>query len=375
MGECVRILHTVGIMNRGGIENMIMQLYRNIDRSKIQFDFVVHNPQVADFDDEIRAMGGKIYYAPRYTVTNHIQYKKWWNDFFKFNKEYKIIHGHIYSVASIYLKIARKYGLVTISHSHSTSSGKGIKAMVQNLLQRNLRNIPDYLFSCSNASGEWLYGRDCEKRENYILLNNAIDTEKYSFNEQIREAVRLDFGLTDKFVIGHIGRFVELKNHRYLLEIFKKLLKENENSMLLLVGDGVMRKEIEDKAEELGIRDKVIMTGVRTDVNELLQAMDCFVFPSVYEGLPVTVIEAQASGLPCFISDTITDEVRVTELVKMMSINQNPERWAKEILKSSVNFKRYNTKQQIADSGYDIYTTAKWLLDFYLKCIEEKLQA
>lgn len=367
MRDCIRILHTVGIMHRGGIENMIMQLYRNIDRDKIQFDFVVHSDKEADFNDEIRALGGKIYSAPRYNVLNHMQYKKWWNDFFKSHKEYKIIHGHIYSVASIYLKIAKKYGLTTIVHSHNTSSGEGVKALVQSMVQRNLNKIPDYLFACSDKAGEWLYGKDCKQRNNYILFNNALDAEKYVFNDQIRKKMRSELHLVDEFVVGHIGRFAMQKNHPYLLDIFKEILQRNENSVLLLVGDGAMRKAIEDKAEKIGIKDNVIMTGVRPDVNELLQAMDCFVFPSLYEGLPVTVIEAQAAGLPCFISNNITEEVCVTDLVEMMSIDEKPMVWAEKILKLLADMERYDTKQKISDAGYDIHTTAKWLTEFYIE--------
>ena len=175
--------------------------------------------------------------------------------------------------------------------------------------------------------------------------------------------------MENKFVVGHIGRIFPAKNHPYLLEVFKEFLQKNENSVLLLVGDGPSRKEIENKAQSLGVSEKVIFTGVRSDVNEILQAMDCFVFPSVYEGLPVTVIEAQASGLPCLISDTITDEVCITDLVNKLSIKESPGIWAEEIIKKCMDFKRQSTIKEIVQAGYDVENTAHWVEEFYLNCI------
>lgn len=364
MNECQRILQVVTIMNRGGIENMLMSLYRNIDRNKIQFDFIVHRREKGDFDDEILALGGKIHYAPPYIFSNHYSYKKWWYDFFKTHNEYKIIHSHAYSIASIHLNIAKKYNLTTIVHSHSSSTGNGIKGKLKKLLQLNIENIPDYLFTCSDKAGEWLYGKDCKARSNYFLLKNAIPTDKYTFNKDIRHKVRKAFNIEDKYVIGHVGSFGLPKNHKYLIEIFKKISETKPNAVLLLIGDGNLRPEIENQIRELEILDKVIMTGIRTDVNEMLQAMDCFVFPSIYEGLPVTVIEAQAAGLPCFISDNITKEVVITDLVKCLPINVEPDLWAEEILKSETPYGN-DTKEQIIKSGYDIDTTTEWLSDFY----------
>lgn len=367
MAEPIRVLQVLGRLNRGGAESMIMNLFRSIDREKVQFDFVIHTKEHCDFTDEVLSLGGRIYSAPRYNVKNHFAYKKWWNNFFREHPEYKVIHGHMYSIASIYLKIAKKYGLATISHSHTSSQKTGFSGVVKRVIQIPLKNIPDWLFACSDNAGRWLYGDDVGKRQNYILLKNAIDSQKYIYTPEIATKIRKEFGIEDRFVVGHIGRMFFAKNHPYLLEIFKAFLQKNENSVLLLVGDGPSRKEIEEKAQTLGIREKVIFTGVRSDVNEVLQAMDMFVFPSIYEGLPVTVIEAQATGLPCLISDAVTDEVCITDLVTRYSLNESPQNWAEKITELSALTERMDMSEKIADSGYDIKTTSQWLQNFYLE--------
>lgn len=346
---------------------MLMNLYRKIDREKVQFDFVVHSDSKGFFEDEILALGGKIYRAPKYNFINHFQYKKWWDKFLDEHKEYKVIHGHLYSIAPVYLSVARKHGLNTVIHSHSASDKKSVKNVLKTYLRSKAKNCADYLFACSDAAGKWLYGNNVTEKENYILLKNAIDTENYVYSKEVSNKIRAEFGIGDKFVIGHVGRLFGPKNHMYLLEVFKEILKKKTNAMLMIVGGGPMQEEIENKIAELGLKENVIMTGVRSDVNCIMQAMDCFVFPSIYEGLPVTVVEAQAASLPCFVSDTITNEVSITNLVTMLSIEKAPEEWADTILEKTASYERANTKQLIVDAGYDIATTAEWLQKFYIE--------
>ena len=361
----IRVLQVFNSMNCGGAENMIMNLYRKIDRTKVQFDFLVHTEKKCFFDDEILSLGGKIYHAPRYNVANHFSYKKWWNKFLIEHQEFKIVHGHMYSIAPIYLHIAKKHGATTIVHSHSTSEPAGIKELIKSQLRKRAKNSADYLFSCSAAAGIWLYGKEAVEKENHYILKNAVDTDRFLFNENVRNEVRKELGIEGNLVIGHVGRFMEAKNHKFLLEIFADVLKNDENAVLLLVGEGALKNEIKVKAESLGVSDKVIFAGVRNDTHRLLQAMDCFVFPSIYEGLPVAVIEAQAVGVPSLISDTVTDEVCLTDLATRLSLQKSSEIWAKEILNKTDNFKRTEPKQQIIDSGYDISATAHWLQNFY----------
>lgn len=364
----VKILHVIGIMNRGGAEAMIMNLYRNIDRTKVQFDFVENSFERAAFDDEIEALGGKIYRCPHFNGKNYLEYKRWWKDFFKEHQgEYHIIHGHIGSTAAIYLKIAKKNGLFTIAHSHSSGTDYSLHDKFYRVLSYNTRNIADYFFACSQAAGVDRYGQKVVQGNNYKVLNNAIDTKLFAYNEELRHKIRNEFNIDKNYVIGHIGRLIPVKNHQFILSIFKKIKKQIPNAKLMLVGDGDLRPQLEAQAKELGIADDVIFTGVRSDINEIVQAMDFFVFPSLYEGLPVTLVEVQTSGLPCVISDKVPDESILTkDLVTVMSLEQSAKEWANHIV-SRLGGERFSRVDEIKAKGYDIAETAKWLEEFYLE--------
>jgi glycosyltransferase involved in cell wall biosynthesis len=362
----IRILQVFAQMNRGGAETMIMNLYRKIDRSKVQFDFMVHTNEKCVFDDEIQELGGKIFRVPAYNGKNHICYKKSWEQFFNNHSEYNTIHGHVRSTASIYLAIAKKNGLITIAHSHSTSSGAGFSAIVKNLLQYPIRYIADYLFACSETAGVWLFGKKACKKNNFYILNNAIDAKIFIYNKNTRSKVRREFRIDNNFVIGHIGRFNTPKNHKFLIEVFKTVYDQNNNVVLMLVGDGELRHVIEKKVEDLGLMGSVIFTGVRSDISELLQAMDIFVFPSLYEGLGIAVIEAQAAGLPCIVANTVPREAYVTNLVESLSLKASKDKWADRILKICNDYERINTYEEIKINGYDIKETGKFLERFYL---------
>lgn len=365
MKNKIRILHVLGGMNRGGAETLVMNLYRNIDRTKFQFDFIVHTEKSCHYDDEIVKLGGRIYRVPRYKGKNHIQYKRAWENFFKEHPEYKIIHGHVRSTAAIYLKIAKKHGLKTIIHSHNTSSGKGFTALVKDVMQYPIRYISDYFFACSEAAGKWLFGSKVCKSKNYFIMNNAINTKEFIYNESIRLKKRQEFNIQNKLVIGHIGRFHPQKNHNFLIDIFKDLNSKNKNAVLMLVGDGELKPLIKRKVDSLGLNESVIFTGVRSDIPMLLQAMDVFVFPSLYEGLGMAVIEAQASGLYCIVSDKIPKEALLTNQVEVISLDSPPEIWANRILKNALNYKRDDTFNILRDSGYDVIETSNWISNFY----------
>ena len=362
----IRILHVLGRLDRGGAETMIMSLYRNIDRKKVQFDFVVHTTDHCDYDDEIRSLGGRIYSIPSYSGKNHLQYKKAWNDFFKKHKEHKIVHAHMRSTATIYLKVAKKYGLTTIAHSHNISSGKGVSAIVKDVLQYPIRNIADHLIACSENAGQWLFGKGVTKRDNYYILKNAIDAENFIYDEDARNRMRKELGIEGKFGVGNVARFHPQKNHTFLINAFKEVYDRNDNAILLLVGQGELRKDVEKQVHDLGITDNVLFTGVRSDIPDLLQAMDVFVFPSLFEGLGIVAVEAQASGLKCVVADTIPKEAFVTELITPIPLNESPVKWAQSILKAS-DYTRENTYQNIYDSGYEVKDTSKWMETFYLQ--------
>ncbi|MGI6114024.1 MAG: glycosyltransferase family 1 protein [Mahellales bacterium] len=365
MANPIRVLQVVSKMNRGGAETMIMNLYRNIDRSKVQFDFIVHSKEKCAYDDEIESLGGKIYKVPQYIGKNHIQYIKAWEDFFQMHHEYKIIHGHVRSTAVLYLRIAKKYGLTTIAHSHSTSSGVGFIAIMKNIFQYPIRYTADYFFACSKAAGEWLYGKKVCNSSNFHIIYNAIDFKSFIFNENKRTKARKEFGVEDKLVIGHVGRFHSSKNHEFIIDIFKEVHEINEETKLLLIGDGKLRETIENKVSRLALKDSVIFAGIRTDVSYLLQAMDIYVFPSLFEGFPVTLIEAQAAGLTCIISDTITKEVCITPLVIQLPLSLSAKEWAEIILKQ--NIQRVNTKLYFEHTEFDINNLVEKLTEFYIR--------
>lgn len=364
----IRVLHVLGGLDRGGAETMVMNLYRNIDRETIQFDFVIHTSQKQAYYEEILALGGRIYHFPAFNGKNLFLLKKLWNDFFKDHPEYKIIHSHVRSYASIYFRIAQKNGLKLIIHSHSTSNGKGLISAVKRVLQFPLRFQADFLMACSTQSGRWLYGKKSCQKSNYRFVPNGIDMDQYAYSESIATEYREILGLKDKFVLGHVGRFHEAKNHMFLLEVFAGVCERRPDAMLLLVGDGDVREKIESKIKRLGLENKVVMTGSRSDVPQLLQAMDLFVFPSLWEGLPVTVVEAQAAGLPCLISNRITNDVDISALVKRLPI-ENTAAWVDEIL--SVDTDRKDVRDKIKSAGFDVRDVAEALKIFYVDLIEK----
>lgn len=373
MSKPIRVLHVIGIMNRGGAETMIMNLYRHIDRSKVQFDFVENSSEPAVFDEEILSLGGRIFRCPHYNGKNHFTYVKWWNDFFKAHpKEYPIVHGHLGSTASIYLSVAKKYGAYAIAHSHSSGTDHSLHANLYQIMSYNTRNVADYFFACSEVAGKDRFGSKVTSGSHYAVLNNAIDVNRFSYDLSVRVAVRDELGIEqDQLVVGHVGRFTKEKNHEFILKIFSELKKMDSNARLLMIGDGTLRTHIMQMAEQASLSSDVIFTGVRSDVERLMQAMDVFVLPSLYEGLPVTMVEAQAAGLPCIISDKVPPECILTEgLVDVMPLSASPETWAEKILAKRA-IPRTDRRAEIAARGFDITTEAVKLQEFYLKAYEQ----
>lgn len=358
----IRVLQIVTYMGRGGLETMLMNYYRQIDRSKVQFDFLVHRDFEADYDKEILAMGGKIYHVSRLIPWSKA-YRNELKNFFRAHSEYTIVHVHQDCLSAVALQCAEECGIpVRIAHSHNKSQDKNIKYFIK---LHYMKQIPVYatkLFACGNAAGNWMF-----QGQPFRILNNAIDTKKYTYSEQVAVEVRKEFDIGNCEVIGHIGRFNPQKNHTFLIDIFSEIKKIQPDAKLLLVGGGDGMAAIQQKVNELNLTDSVIFTGVRSDVSRLLQAMDVFAFPSLYEGLPVTMIEAQAAGLPCVISDHVPDECIVTQdLVTIQKLSDSPESWATHIV-SRMNIDRKDTREEIKSHGFDIAENAKWLEEFYLE--------
>jgi glycosyltransferase involved in cell wall biosynthesis len=355
-------------MNRGGAETLIMNLYRNIDRSKVQFDFLTCNEGV--FDQEILDLGGMIHRIPYITDGGHFHYIKNLNQFFNANNHYKIVHSHMDKMSGFVLRAAKKAGIpVRIAHSHNTESEGGFAAKLYKLYAgSNIEKSATHYLACSKLAAEWLFKNKVESSK---LLKNGIETDKFTFTEKTRDKIRDELGLEyDSLVLGHVGRFNHQKNHPFLIDIFNELNKVDPKSYLILAGDGTLRSDIEEKVKKLRLEEKVKFLGVRSDINSLLQAFDLFVFPSFHEGLPVTLIEAQGSGLPCLISENITEEVDMgIDLVRFLPID-NKNVWVEDIRKiSSKNVNRNIPKQALSEQGYDIKKTANFINDFYLEMV------
>lgn len=360
----IRVLQVLGGLEAGGAESFVMNLYRAIDKKKVQFDFVKHIEHKGVFENEITQMGGKIYRCPQYTGKNHFAYCKWWDDFFTEHPEYHVIHGHVRSTASIYLKIAKKHGLVTIAHSHSTSNGSGISAIVKDMLRLPIRHTADYLFACSDKAGKWLYGEKATEQPNYRMIPNGIDLQRFAFDEEKRRRMRQELGISDNtFVIGHVGRMTTPKNHRFLVELFAEYHKKNQNSRLLLVGDGELFEEVKQQCNRLGISDSVIMTGSKTNTEDYYQAMDVFVFPSLWEGLGIVAIEAQANGLVCLVSDRVPKDVLLTKKCWVLPLGKK-ETWCDAL--EQCKFEKHVFPMSCQLYRYDVAKIAEKMQKFYL---------
>ena len=370
----IRVLMVVGTLDCGGAESLVMNLFRNIDRSKIVFDFAVHSEERGFFADEVEALGGKIYHFPKYKILNSIKFRKCWNEFFKQHQgEYDIIHTHHSSSVAIILKIAKKYGLYTIAHSHSAGWEKSLKGFGNMLLTHGTRKVADHFFACSYIAAVAEFGKQvASDKSRCDMIANGIQAEKYIFNPQVRKIIRESLNIPDSaHLYGHVGRFVYAKNHQFLIRVFNELLKKDPESYLILLGDGELKMDVVAQAEKLGILDHILMPGLVKNVNEYLQAMDYFIFPSNYEGLPVVLVEAQASGLRCLKSDVITNEVDITDLVNSLPLEKEPSEWALKILEN-IDYSRQNTYEIIKNAGFDISNSVAFLSEFYTKIIESR---
>ena len=366
MDEQIRILCVFSELNCGGAETMCMNLYRRIDRSKIQFDFIKHGPRKGAFEEEICSLGGRIYEAPRYQIYNHRSYCAWWRQHLKDHPEHQIVHGHYFSISAVYFKVAHKMGRITVGHSHSTSVSRANwwETQLKRMFCKRIERYADYCLACSQAAGHWLF-----PHRKFTVLANAVDPKRFSHQPKVAEEVRIEYNLGRDFVIGTVGRIESVKNPIGVVAIFRALCKKEPNVHLLWVGDGSLRGDVENALAQAGLSNRVVFTGVRADVDRLMQAMDVFILPSFFEGLGMVLIEAQAAGLPCLCSEGVPREVDITGRCEFLPLNQ-PELWAEHILATPRN--RPDTRPAIQQAGYDIEITAKWLERFYIGCMTGK---
>ena len=376
MNQPMVVLHVVGRLDIGGAESRIMDLYRNIDKEKVQFHFVQHTTDRCAFEEEVERLGGKVYHVPRFNVKNYFTYKKAWKDLFETHPEIKVVQGHMTSTAAIYLPIAKKAGVeITIAHARSAGVDPGLKGHLTRFLRRDLYKKCDYRFTCSDMAGESVFGNQKQISRKATFIPNAIDVDKFKYDEATREQIRYELGIKDKFVIGHVGRFSHMKNHRYMLQILEQCLKMEKEmrlpeTVLMFLGDGDLKEEIMEQAVAMGISSRVLFMGNKKDVYRYYQAMDYFLLPSFYEGLPGTVVEAQASGLHGIMSDTVTAEAIVTDLIQMRSIREDADVWAEEIMKyshrASDNSQRAGYAEEVKQASFDVKAQAERMQEFYL---------
>lgn len=368
MSTPIRVLHVFASLDRGGAETMIMNLYRSINREKVQFDFVVDDSNKKyDYEEEIEHLGGYIYRIPKYKAKKYFSYRSKWKSMLMSHNEWNIVHIHHTVPAFTYLGIAKKNQLVTIVHSHTAGATKSIKSILKILARFPLRFLAEYLFACSVAAAKWMFGNKSSKA---IIINNSIDSKRYIFSAEKRDLMRTELNLENSFTIGHIGNFSKAKNYPFILDIFVEVLKIDPFAKLILIGKNDNNPEVERRVKEMDLDQSVIFTGVRSDIPDLLQAIDIFLFPSLYEGLPVTLIEAQASGLKIFASDVITNEVAITDNIEFMSLNSSAEVWADRIMEYRDGYERKNSRREIITAGYDVKQSANELENFYIKILK-----
>lgn len=357
----------LGNTRMGGAQAFILNILRNIDRSKFQIDFAINfYAESNGIEDECRRLGSKFFILPYFKIYNYLNYHRAWKKFLITN-HYDIVYAHSTNSASIFLKIAKGLGIKTIAHSHSAGFRGGIiEQAAKKFFAKGVGKYADYWFACSDKAAERLYGKEYRSYSHYYDIPNAIDVTKYLFNDDIRASIRRKYGVEDgTFLCGHVGTFSQPKNHKYLIDVFTEYVKINGNSKLICCGAGALRPEIENYAKYKGVFEKIIFAGVVNNSNEVMMAMDTFIFPSIFEGFPVSILEAQASGLPILLSDVITNEVDLTDLVHRLSIKDDPKVWTAAIEKNKRITNRSKYNEILAISRYNVSEAIKQFETLY----------
>lgn len=367
----IRILHSVSNMDRAGIETMLMNYYRHIDRTKIQFDFLCNKAKKGAYDEEILSMGGRIYRTPGLNPAKYPKYLKYMKKVFSKNN-YRIVEAHNGALGVYALNAAKRNNIpVRIYHAHGASITKDWKLPLKYFCRAMLPYNMNIHYTCGIEAAKCYFGKNAVAKGDYTLIPNAIEVERFVFNEETRNRIRTQYGLEDKHVIGHVGRFMKQKNHTFLLDVFAAYSKNDKAAYLILLGDGELMDEMKAKAEQLNIADKILFAGNVDNVNEWYQAFDCFMLPSIWEGLPVVGVEAQTADLPCIFSDTITREIDLLENNEFISTSGPMEQWVNAIAKALKHTSRRDNTEIITKNHYNIRTEALKLQERYLKLYGE----
>jgi glycosyltransferase involved in cell wall biosynthesis len=372
----IKVLHVVGKRPRGGVGTFLINMNRQINTDIIKFDYLICDPSKEDgaFDKAVKAFGAQVFVLPELKYRNTLKFLSELGRFYKSNHDYDIVHVHSPNIGLFNFYLAKKYGIMNrLLHSHNTKySDKSISAIRNFILQLPLKFYVTSKVACSKKASKFLFGSKAMEKGEVFLAKNAIDADKFRYNKKIREQVRKKLNLEGNFVIGHIGRFNAQKNHSFLLDIFQQIVKKDKSAILVLVGNGELEGEILKKSKSFGIEDSIVFMGSRNDVSDLLQAFDVFVLPSLFEGLPLVGIEIQAAGLPSVVSNSITDEIKITDIVEFMSLQDSPIKWAEKII-SFKNYSRTNLFEEVFKSGYDEKIAAKKLQDHYYNLTNRKI--
>ncbi len=372
----IKVLILDTVMDRGGSEATTMNYFRNMDRSRVTYDFLVHREYRAEYENEIESLGGTIHRIYRPTPQNYFKYRKAVRKLFLEHPEYRIIHSNMMELGLFTYMQAKKCGLpVRICHAHTAPINAKItpKTLMRAVYKTQINKYLTHRFACGKAAAKWVFGEQYEK--DVVFVRNAIDAEKYKYNPEIEAELRQEFNLEGKFVVGHVGRFFEPKNHPFIIEIFAEIAKKDDDAVLMLVGGGetddAVLNQTKEKVKELGLEKRVIFTGVRSDVNRLIQCFDVFILPSLQEGFPVVMVEAQAAGLKCIISDKVSPECDITNTVDILTLESGAEIWAERILSYKNSYEKKDMYQAIVDARFDIKENAKWLEEYYIKELEK----
>lgn len=368
MSEPIRICQVVGNMTGGGVEHVVMNYAKHVDHSRVIFDFIITENSTVIPREEMEADGGRVFVVPPYK--NLPAFESALFELFKAHPEWKIVHSHMNALSVFPLKQAKRAGVpVRIAHSHSSfGRGEPVRNAAKIVLKRFANTYPTNRFACSRRAGDWLFGEGTP----YEIVYNAIELNCFFFTAEARAQARADLGLVGgEFVVGHVGRFMQTKNQEFLVDAFARLLEQRPDSVLCFAGTGETEASVESSAAERGIADHVKFLGQRDDANRLYQAFDAFALPSLYEGLGLVGVEAQAAGLPCVLSDRITHEVDLTHRCKFIPID-DPQRWADALAAIAP---RSDTERFSVDHGefsdYDIEKQGAWLTNRYLQLYEE----
>lgn len=361
----IRILQVVNNMDRAGLETMIMNYYREFDRDRIQLDFLVHRGWRGDYENEIESLGGHIYRAPRLYPQNWLSYRRFMRSFFA-EHPYPVVHSHIDAMSAFPLVMARDCGVpVRIAHSHSESIDRDAKFLIKAVARKRLPSVATHYWACSESAGAFLFGP--ENRSKVRVVRNAVDLESYRFNAEARESVRGEFGIADgQLVLGHVGRFSKVKNHSHLINLLAELRDRGVDTVLVLCGDGELHEDVQSMARKAGLEGSVRFLGVRSDVSRIVNCFDVFVFPSLYEGISLALIEAQANGLPVLASNAVSGESLLLPSAESMFLGSPIGDWADAVLRLSRFGRSEGTIEVLADAGYEIHRAAEELEGTYL---------